>query len=261
MGAVALFNLVGLDLSFFSEFSLGGRWELQSRSYTVYRSTKDVSEMTVKASYHSFLECSFNQPHCIEKWRPVYGPLYWEATWKQFYFSRFLRSATDLSWKVAHNVVFTLDCLVRCGYSNLKNYYCGTATESLEHLFYSCPLAQSVLGLVSLLFFTAVPDCPSLRPRHILFGFNADELARIPMIFPVILIIYKWSIWLAQNDFHFRYQASCVKDVIASIKVNLSFCIRCHFRASGGSFNSFLKHWCANGFLASVEIDRLSFKM
>lgn len=40
-------------------------------SYTVYRSTKDVSEMTVKASYHFLLECSFNQPHCVEKWRPV----------------------------------------------------------------------------------------------------------------------------------------------------------------------------------------------
>ena len=217
--------------------------------------------MTVKASYAFLLEQSFVVPHCVWKWHPVYGDLYWDATWSQFTFSNFLRTAVDLSWKITHGVLHNLDRLASFGYTNLKNCYCGQSGESLEHLFYSCPLAQSVLGWVSVLFLSAVPDCPSLRPRHVLFGFSSEELSRVPKVFAVILILYKWSIWLARNDYHFGDRRPCVDDVLASLKAHICFVVRCHFRKSWNDRRAFVKHWSANGLLASVHGDSLLVKI
>ena len=270
VGSVALYNLAGLDLSFFPPFyqsvlsawhSLGGQGNAQAQSYTVYLSDRPVSEMTVKASYAFLLDRSFHPPHCVEKWRPAYGDLYWSDTWSQFLLAKFHRSAADLSWKVAHGVLYTIDRLTRFGYSNLTDCYCGSAGESLEHLFFSCPLAQSVLGWVSLLFFTAAPDCPSLQPRHLLFGFSGQELASVPKIFPVILVLYKWCIWLARNDYHFRDRRPCVEDIIASLKANTIFSIRCRFRHCTSDNSTFVRQWCANGLLATIVGERLQFKI
>ena len=271
IGDIALFDLGCLDLSFFPPFyqsilqawrRLGGCGNPRDNSYTVYRSDHPASDMTVKASYAFLLEQSLATPHCVEKWRPTYGTLYWESTWSQLSFSNFQRNAVDLSWKIAHGVLYTVDRLASFGYSGLKDCFCGQAGESLEHLFYSCPLAQSVLGWVSVIFFTAVPDCPSLRARHILFGFNALELEIVPKIFSVILILFKWSVWLARNDYHFRGCRPCVDGVIASLKANICFSIRCHFRKmSGKDRRAFLKHWAANGLLASVHGDSLVLKI
>ena len=226
VGAVALFNLAGLDLSVFPEFykeilyawlSLGGQGDVRDRSYTIHRSSKDVSQMSVKNNYLFLLESSFREPHCVEKWRPRYGELYWDSTWSQFWLSCFHRSAVDLSWKIEHGVLFTFDRLRSFGYSGFKDCYCGQSGKSLEHLFFSCPLAQSILDWISVLFFTAVPDCPALREHHILFDFSKVELALVPRLFPVILILFKWSVWLARNDFHFRDHRPCVEDVLASL--------------------------------------------
>ena len=227
----------------------------------MYLSDRPVSEMTVKANYAFLLDKSFQPPHCVEKWRPVYGDLYWSDTWSQFLLAKFHRSTADLSWKVAHGVLYTLDRLARFQYSNLKDCYCESAGESLEHLFFSCPLAQSVLGWVSLLFFTAAPNSPTLQPRHLLFGFNGQELASVPKIFPVILILCKWSIWLARNDYRFRDRRPSVEDVIASLKAHVIFSIRRHFRHCTSDSSTFVKQWCANGLLGTIEGERLRLKI
>ena len=270
IGDVALCNLGDWDLSFFPPFyssvlsawhRLGGRGNPCDLQYTVYNSDCPVKDMSVRASYAHLLQASYSEPHCVGKWRSQYGDLYWDATWSQFSFSSFLRNAVDLSWKIAHGVLYTVDRLASFGYTNLKDCYCGHQGESLEHLFFSCPLAQSVLGWVSVLFYTAVPDCPSLRPRHILFGFNKHKLTVVPKVFPVILVLFKWSVWLARNDFHFRGRHPCVDDVLGSLKANICFVLRCHFRKAGNNRRTFIKQWTANGLIASVRGDSLSLRI
>ena len=69
VGAVALFNLARLDLSFFPEFykeifyawlSLGDQGDVRDRSYTIHRSSKDISRMSVKNNFFCWSICSVN---------------------------------------------------------------------------------------------------------------------------------------------------------------------------------------------------------
>ena len=127
IGDIALFDLEGLDFSFFPPFyqsilqawrRLGGRGN--DNSYTVYRSDRPASDMTVKARNVFLFGQSLAAPHCLEKWCPTYGTLYWESAWSQLSFSSFQRNAVDLSWKIAHGVWYTVDRLASFGYSGLK---------------------------------------------------------------------------------------------------------------------------------------------
>ena len=265
VGNVALRDLSGLDLSFFPAFyeSALNAWKLLGGAgcpYTVYNSNTPVSSMRVKDSYAFLLTETGHTPHCVVKWTPQFGSLYWESTWKQLSFSTFNRAAIDLSWKVAHGVPFTLDRLRSFGFTNLKNCFCGSPSESLEHLFFSCPLAQSLLGWVSVLFYSAEPRCPSLLPRHMLFGFDSSELSVIPKVFVLILVLLKWIIWLNRNDFHFCDKRPCVANCLASLRANLRFCVGCHFRRLS-SETEFIKDWCANGNIACIRNGDLYFKL
>ena len=54
----------------------------------------------------------------------------------------------DLSWKVAQGVLYTADRLIGSGYWVDPDCFCGMAPECPSHLFFSCPLAHSVLAPV-----------------------------------------------------------------------------------------------------------------
>ena len=64
----------------------------------------------------------------------------------------------DLSWKVAHGVLYTADRLSSFGYAIPTARFCGHVLESLDHLFFSCPLAVSVLSWLSSLLFLSSPS-------------------------------------------------------------------------------------------------------
>ena len=82
--------------------------------------------------------------------------------------------------------------------------FCQLAPETPEHLFFSCPLAQSVLSWLQSLMFRSSSRCPSLTSRHVLFGFDPDELCIVPYVFVYMLNVCKYFIWHARNDFRSR---------------------------------------------------------
>ena len=47
-------------------------------------------------------------PHCVEKFRPQYGELYWPSTWSQLFSFNLDRLVIDLTWKVVQEVFCTL---------------------------------------------------------------------------------------------------------------------------------------------------------
>lgn len=55
------------------------------------------------------------------------------------------RPVIDLCWKIAHGVLYTAERLSSFGYAVSTDCFCGLVVESLEHLFFSCPLAQCVV--------------------------------------------------------------------------------------------------------------------
>ena len=56
------------------------------------------------------------------------------------------RQVIDLSWKVAHAVLYTAEWLTSFDYAIPTACFGGLPLETLDHLFFSCPLAESVLS-------------------------------------------------------------------------------------------------------------------
>ena len=48
--------------------------------------------------------------------------------------------------------------------------FCNSAPDSIDHLFFECPLAQSVLSWLQSLMFRWSLLAPSLAVRHVRFG-------------------------------------------------------------------------------------------
>ena len=64
------------------------------------------------------------------------------------------RPVIDLSWKVAHGVLYTADRLIGFGYDVDATCFCNTSLETPSQLFFSCPLAQSALSWLQSLMFS-----------------------------------------------------------------------------------------------------------
>ena len=130
---------------------------------------KHISLATTKHCYWSIL----GRPmlHCIQKFLPIYGELYWPETWSQVHIMPLNRAVIHVAWKIAHSVIHTADRLANFGTSVDPLCVCGER-ETLEHLFFHCQFTQHFLGRVCALFFSAVPVAPSLECRHVFFCFN-----------------------------------------------------------------------------------------
>ena len=107
---------------------------------------------------------------------PLYGSHYWPSTWSQLFFFDLDRPV--INWKVAHGVLYTADRLVGFGYSVDPSCFCRLAPECPSHLFFSCPLAHSVLSWLQSLLFGFSSSSPSLVCCHVLFGFDPTEIRR-----------------------------------------------------------------------------------
>ena len=163
-----------------------------------------MADLSSKIAYLFLLAENYTVPHCVAKFRLTFGALYWPSTWRQLYFANFDRSVLDFSWKVPHGNVLTAQRLISIGFHVSQHCFCGPVHESLSHLLFACPLAQCVLSWLQSLMFRYSSMSPVLLLRHLLFGFNLDELRILPRVFVYILNVCKFCIWLARNDFRFR---------------------------------------------------------
>ena len=186
---------------------LNGSFSVSCRSLVFASSNplvcSSVLSMSTKSCYLYLLSESIVQPHCVVKFAPTFGALYWPATWRQLSFFDLDRQVIDLNWKVAHAVLYTAQRLVSFGLPVTLSCFCGSPVESLEHLFFYCPLAQSTLSWLQSLLFTFSSMAPVLECRHVLFDFSSDELCVVSRIFVYLLYLCKFSIWHSRNDFRF----------------------------------------------------------
>ena len=216
--------------------------------------------MTTKSCYLYLLSAKVVQPHCVIKFAPTYGRLHWPTTWRSLGFFDLDRQVVDLNWKIAHGVLYTAQRLVSFGLPVPLDCFCGAPIESLEHLFFFCPLAQSVLSWLQSLMSNSSPMCPVILCHHVLFGFSCDELRATPRIFVYILNLCKFTIWQSRNDYRFRGIPPDAVSAIIKVKVRLKFnlplffkrfrCARCQ--------RYFHRQWGARGVVASVAAGQLS---
>ena len=128
-----------------------------------------ASNITAKSNYLYLLSVIFAPPHCEQKFLPVFGTLYWSATWRQLHFFDLDWPVVDLSWQVARGVLYIVDRLISFGYSHDHPCFCGPVNETPSHLFFGCALASSLLSWLQSLMFRFSPRCPTLSCRHVWF--------------------------------------------------------------------------------------------
>ena len=129
-------------------------WRAVDGSYCTARSSLvmaschafSVSSMTAKSCYAYLLSESYSPPHCVLKFSHRFGNLYWSTTWRQLSLFSLDHPVIDLSWKISHGVLYTAACLFSFGINYGVSCFCRLAPETPEHLFFSCPLTQSVLS-------------------------------------------------------------------------------------------------------------------
>ena len=91
---------------------------------------QDVSSVSTKLVYSYLLSGAHVTPHCVAKFFPQFGPLYWSYTWRQLFFFDLDRQVIDLAWKVARGVLYTASRLVSFGYSVPLVCFCGPVSET-----------------------------------------------------------------------------------------------------------------------------------
>ena len=246
---------------------LDGSFNVARDSLAVGSSTthhlRSVHEMSAKSCYLFLLSTDIPTPHCVNKFRPVFGDLYWPDTWRELFLFDYDRQVIDLSWKIAHGVLYTAQRLFHFGYDVSLFCFCGPAVESLEHLFFHCPLACSVLSWLQSLMFRFSSSVLTLECPHALFGFNSAELRSIPHVFVYILNVCKYFIWRARNDFRFRDVRPGAIAVIENVKSRVSFHLPLFFKRfiSSRRRRFFHRQWGANGVVCSVVDDRLILRL
>ena len=233
--------------------SCGGHFSSSSLGVGSGIAFQPVSTFSARSVYRLLLSDLESTPHCFWKFLPSFGPLYWPVTWRQLFFFNIDRPVIDLCWKIAHGVVYTAERLISFGLDVPAPCFCGHQLESLEHLFFSCPLAESVWFWVQSLMYLVSPACPHLLSRHVLFGFSSDELRVVPRLFVYLINVGKFFLWLSRNDFRFRSIRPSAVEVIESVKSRVRF----YLPVFGAKFLSsrrrrlFTRQWGARGMFAS----------
>lgn len=115
----------------------------------------------------------------------------------------------NLSWKIAQGVLCTAERLHGFGYAMSLYSFCGFPLESLDHLFISCPLAQSGLSWIQSLLFPAAPRTPLINIKDVLFQFSCDDFWTFQRVFTYLIGVCKLGVWCQQNDFRFGESALC----------------------------------------------------
>lgn len=129
-----------------------------------------ASAISTKSAYTFLFSENLSTPHCIVKFAPIFGSLYWSCTWCRLFLFDMARPVIDPDWKIAHGVLYTADLLASFGYSLQLSCCCNSAPQTKDHLFFECPLAQSVFSWLQFLMFR-FPGCSFLSSSSCSFWF------------------------------------------------------------------------------------------
>ena len=102
-----------------------------------------VSSITCNICYKLLLSLNPAQPHCVQKFAPSFGVLDWPTTWRSLHFMPLDRKVRDLSWKVAHGVLYTAERLISFGYFGYVHHLVFVATISSRLNTFSSPVRYS----------------------------------------------------------------------------------------------------------------------
>ena len=185
---------------------------------------RTLAELNSHSTYVIGCRLVTQEPHCISKFLPAYGPLYWPQTWSQVHLTSLDRPVVDVNWKIAHGVLYTASRLVdNFGMANIDVLcHCRADEETLEHLFFECIYARILVGWVYFNLMVVHPAATPFTVEELPFGINQRQRLNVPHIIIWMLQVVKHHLWVARCDFRFRGQlrteAESLKALIARIK-------------------------------------------
>lgn len=216
-----------------------------------------VAEATTKSVYSLLVANHSTVPNCVRHFAPLLGALYWHSTRDQLFWFPLDRPVIDLAWLILHGLLRTAPRLViTFGMVDVPlACSCSPAvSEMLDHPFFYCPLAQSILSWLQALMLRCSTLVLSLACRHVLFGFNQDELLCVPRIFDYMLNVCNFFSWQASYDYRFCDVAPIAADLLAKGWVRVQFYLPLFFECflSAHRRRFYVRQWGACGVVASV---------
>ena len=171
----------------------------------------DVSKFTAAVAYRAISQKELPQPRCEIK-HPHYN---WLSVWETINLCKFIRPTLDTAWKMAHSVLPVADRLNRFGIQASPFCFCGN-TETIDHLFYTGPVASRLWFWFSSLVQRYRSDFPPLSFNNICFGFT--RTAAVPKGFQLLMHIIKHYLWLHRNKIRFENTSTNAKEVLEAVK-------------------------------------------
>ena len=138
------------------------------------------------------------QPHCVVKFRPVYGDLDWDSTWKTLFFIPLDRKPIDLRWKVAQLFCTMLTALFLSDWMSLSIVSVATLTK-LQSICSSTSLGSEWSGLDPVLTRPVLSTgtsyyCTSCSLRFQNRFSSVFELLCVPRVFCYLLSLLKFLV-------------------------------------------------------------------
>lgn len=216
-----------------------------------------VAKATTKSVYSLHVANHSTMPNCVRHFAPLLGALYWHSTWDQLFWFPLDCPVIDLAWLILHGLLHTAHRLV-ITFSMVDvplACFCSPAvSEMLDHPFFYCPLAHSILSWLQALMLRCFALVLSLACRRVLFGFNQDELLCVPRIFDYMLNVCKFFLWQAGYDYRFCDVAPIAADLLAKgwvrVQFHLPLFFKCFLSAHRRRF--YVRQWGACGVVASI---------
>jgi hypothetical protein len=159
----------------------------------------------------SFLEVNLSNPRDTFHWTASK-----KFSVKDLYDNLILRSGTSVEcgawkakiplkikiflWYLKNGVVLTKDNLVKRKWKGCTKCCFCNVSESIQHLFFACPLAKLLWGIVSLTFGMRRPGCVEHLFGPWLRSFSKKQ--RNLVLIGVAALC--WAIWISRNDIVFH---------------------------------------------------------
>ena len=164
---------IGFGPKFYQSLILA--WLAVDGSYSAARSSLVMasghtftvaSSMSAKSCYVYLLSESYSPLHCVLKFSYRFGNLYWSTNWHQLSLFSLDWPVIDLSWNIAHGVLYTAARLFFFGLNYGVSCFCRLALRRLSICFFLSPCSErSLLVAVShasfffALFDSLLPSC------------------------------------------------------------------------------------------------------
>ena len=93
-----------------------------------------LEQISARNVYALLRSRNYKEPHCIQKYLPIYGQLHWSQTWSQLHICDLDRKVIDLNWQIAHGVLYTGARLAHSfGMRHIESLcFCRADDETLE---------------------------------------------------------------------------------------------------------------------------------